>query len=223
MTGSQPELQVITIHAGMSLAYLIVGQMGVVLVDSGSPGNAHLILREMHKLGRENLRLIFITHANFDHYGSAAALRQMTGAPLAAHRADAVYLQRGLTPIGSTRGRGRLISPFLGLVDQFVPTEAAPPDVLLEDGSELHDFGLDARVVHTPGHTPGSCCLLVEGRLAFVGDLVTGGRRPHAQRYFAVDWSQLPASLKRVQALHPEWVYPGHGRRPLSGAEFQAI
>jgi len=77
--------------------------------------------------------------------------------------------------------------------------------------------------LHTPGHTLGSTCLVVEGRLAFSGDLVTTTGGPHVQRAFAEDWDEIPVSLRRLQEVQPEWVYPVHGRRLLSGAALQTV
>jgi len=210
-------LQVHKISMGMALAYLIESEAGLVLVDAGLPRYEQRVLRRMRVLGRDDLRLIFITHAHIDHYGSAAALRQLTGAPVAIHHADGEAMARGETRIGSVRGRGKLVrallSPFV-FGRRLEPTQA---DLFLNDGDDLHDYGLGATVLHTPGHTPGSSCLIVEGRLAFAGDLLSTTGRPHVQRFFADDWSLIPNSFARLQAQRPEWIYAGHGRHPLSG------
>jgi len=95
--------------------------------------------------------------------------------------------------------------------------------MLLEDGQGLDEFGLDALVLHTPGHTLGSTCLMVEDRLAFSGDLVTTTGGPHVQRAFAEDWTLIGPSVRRLQEVGPEWTYPGHGRQLLSGADLQRL
>jgi hydroxyacylglutathione hydrolase len=215
-----------TIRTLWSNAYLIENPHGVYLVDTGAPGSEPTILRALRALGRSDLRLIFLTHAHFDHDGSAATLRRITGAPVAIHRADAPYLARGETPIGSVShnltGRlGHMLLPLLPAVGQA--PESLQADVLLEDGDRLDAYGLDAVVVHTPGHTPGSSTLLVERRLAFAGDLLSSRSRPQPQRFYATDWSQLPESLRRLQTLHPEWVYPGHGSHTIRGDELLTI
>ncbi len=205
---------------GMARAYLIESDAGLILVDAGSPGHERSVLRRMQALRRDDLRLIFITHAHLDHYGSAAALRRLTGAPIAIHRADAGAMARGETPLGSVRGRGRLLKALLPLLEPALRLEPTRPDFLLDDGDHLRTCGLDtldATVLHTPGHTPGSSCLIVEGQVAFVGDLLSTTGRPSAQRFFADNWALIPESLARLQALRPERVYTGHGRRPLSG------
>ena len=216
-------LQVHDISMGMVQAYLIQSEAGLVLVDAGMPRYERRVMRRMQALGRDDLRLIFITHAHLDHYGSAAALRRLTGAPIAVHRADAEAMARGETILGSVRGRGRLVRALLPLFGPYLRLEPTVADLLLDDGDKLQDYGLDAVVLHTPGHTSGSSCLLVEGQLAFVGDLLSTTGGPHVQRFFADDWSLIPKSLARLQALKPAWIYVGHGRRPMTGEMLQRL
>jgi len=216
----------VTVHiiqAGMGCAHLIEGDAGLVLVDAGSPGNEKKILRQLRAVGRDDLRLILITHAHFDHDGSAAALRRLTGAPIAIHRDDAGALARGETRLGAARGRGIAGQVALRFLGNCLRPEPASADILLEEGDHLGRYGLDAVVLHTPGHTPGSCCLLVERQIVFVGDLLSNNGRPSIQRYYAQDWSLIGDSVDRVQAARPEWVYTGHGRRPMSGETLQRL
>lgn len=216
-------LKIHTLTLRLSLAYLIEGQAGMILVDAGLRGESRLVLRKMKELERDDLRLIFITHAHLDHYGSAAELRRITRAPIAVHHQDEEAMALGETRLGSARSMGRALEPLLALVHPLLRPEPAKADLIVEDGFHLRGYGLDAKVLHTPGHTDGSCCLVVEDRLAFSGDLITyrGGAR--LQRYFAQDWSALPASLGRLQAQQPEWVYPGHGREPIMAEDLQSL
>lgn len=212
-----------TLSMGMSLAYLVEGTAGMILVDAGLPGDEAKVLRKMKSLGRDDLRLIFITHAHIDHYGSAAALRTLTGARIAIHRSDAEAMAGGETRLGTARGWGRLVGIFLPLLELIARPAPTTADLLLEDGDSLRDFGLDAEVLHTPGHTLGSSCLLVEDGTTFVGDLVTTTRRPHIQQAFAEEWSLIPESVRRLQSRRPRLLYPGHGRRPASGDDLQEL
>jgi glyoxylase-like metal-dependent hydrolase (beta-lactamase superfamily II) len=219
------------VHAvplGLSAAYLLETDAGLVLIDAGLPHQERIILRHGRALrsadaSPPNLRLIFITHAHFDHYGSAAALRRLTGAPVAIHRADAEAMARGETRLGLARGSGKLTQVLLPLVEWCLRPEPVKADLLLEDGDRLDDFGLEARVIHTPGHTLGSSCLIVEERLGFVGDLITNDGRPSLQRLFAEDWSLLRQSYARLRGIELEMAYPGHGRRPVTGKALQQL
>ena len=64
------------------------------------------MLEKMHELGRSDLKLIWITHAHYDHYGSAAALRELTGARIGIHPADAGDLAAGKSRLGTPRKYG---------------------------------------------------------------------------------------------------------------------
>lgn len=216
-------MQIHPIPCGLGIAFLIETPHGLYLVDCGSPGHEQLVLAKMRELGRADLKLIWITHAHYDHYGSAAALRRATGAPIGIHAADAGYLAGGRSPIGAARGRGLVYVVAQPAAMLLRPLPPAPPDFTLEDGETLERVGLNAAVLHTPGHTPGHSCLLLEGGAAFAADLVSGGEQPALQRLLATDWSALPASLARLQAAHPVWFYTGHSRRRKPGALLQQV
>jgi hydroxyacylglutathione hydrolase len=212
-----------TLSMGMSLAYLIESTDGMVLVDAGLRSEEAKVLRLMESLGRDDLRLIFITHAHIDHYGSAAALRALSGAKIAVHRSDAEAMAGGETRLGKARGWGHLVGAFLPLLELIARPPATAADLLLEDGDDLSDFGLDGSVLHTPGHTLGSSCLLLEDGTAFSGDLVTTTGSLHVQRAFAQDWSLVPESVRRLQSARPSRIFTGHGGRPASGSDLQKL
>lgn len=206
----------------MSSTYLIENQNGLYLVDAGSPGDERRILRAIEQK-RKPLRLIFITHAHFDHYGAAAALRESTGASIIIHHADAQAMAEGKTPIRLARGRGKLTHALMPLFDRWMPSIPTRADQPMQDGSRLDEYGLDAAMLHTPGHTTGSSCLIVEEKLAFAGDLVIANRRPHIQQYYADNWSQIDSSVKRLQEMNPELVYSGHGITPITREQMQQL
>ena len=216
-------IQVHSIEAGLSWCHLIEFESGSVLVDAGSPGKADLITRKIESLAGKPLRLILITHAHMDHYGAAAEIRRRTGAPIAIHRADAESMARGETRVGHVRLWGHLVKWILPIVERVLKPEATAADEPLEDGDALDRFGLNARVVHTPGHTPGSICLILADGQAFVGDLASAMGWPHAQVLYAQDWDGLRASIQHMQSLEPTRVYTGHGGRPIEGPAFLAI
>jgi glyoxylase-like metal-dependent hydrolase (beta-lactamase superfamily II) len=209
-------LEVHSLSLGMVQAYLLSFNEGLILVDAGMPGYSNRVLRKMSSIGQRGLRLIFITHAHIDHYGSAAELRRVTNAPIAIHHADEDAMSRGESPLGEPRGRGRLVSSFMPLAERLIRLEPTKPDIVFSDGDSISDFGLNAQVLHTPGHTMGSSSLIVEGKYAFVGDLLSTGGKPHAQRLFAKDWTAIEESINRVKSARPEWIYAGHGKKPIS-------
>lgn len=208
---------------GLARGYLVEHEAGLALVDAGSPGMERVVLQTMRNISRQDLRIIVITHAHLDHYGSAAALRRATGAPVAVHHADAPAMQQGVSPLGSARGRGKLVKVFFPLINLFFRPEPVQPDITLEDGDDLTAYGIPLKVLHTPGHTPGSCCFIVADRWAFAGDLLSTTGQAHVQRFFAQDWSLIAPSLNRLKALRPQKTYPGHGAEPVDAEVLQLL
>lgn len=213
-----------TLTLGPSNLFLIESDEGVVLVDAGIPALDRIVLAYLNYIGRDDLKLIFITHAHPDHYGSAAALRETTGAEIAVHEADAAEMAAGEFQLGTVRDwewASELTVPAVErALSQLEPT---PPDILLADGDRLDEFGIDAYVVHTPGHTPGSSVLMLEDAYAFVGDLASNVGDPHAQSSYADSWPEVAASLRHVQALAPTLVFAGHGADPMTDDEFSQL
>jgi glyoxylase-like metal-dependent hydrolase (beta-lactamase superfamily II) len=209
--------------AGMCRVYLIETGSSLFLVDAGSPGEEIRILRHIKKYGDKKLRLIFITHGHFDHYGSAAALRRMTGALIAIHKDDAMAMAEGRTELDSVGSLGVIGRPMLPLVEMVLKPEKTKADLLLIDGDRLDSLGLPAVVVHTPGHTKGSSTLLVLDSLAFVGDLIAARPWAELQCYYANSWSEINRSLQKLKKLSPARVFAGHGSHVLTRKEIQGL
>ncbi len=158
------------LQLGPSMAYLIESESGLVLVDAGVPELDKIILAYMKHIGRDDLKLIYITHAHLDHYGSAEALREATGAQITVQAADAGVMAAGETRLGTVRDWETVSDFALPTIEEWLAVlEPTPPDFVVEDGDRLDEFGIDAYVVHTPGHTPGSSVLMLDDRYAFVG------------------------------------------------------
>jgi glyoxylase-like metal-dependent hydrolase (beta-lactamase superfamily II) len=207
---------------GLSNAYLIKGRK-TILVDTGSPREGIKILRALAKLGIEpkDFSLILHTHAHFDHAGSTRELKRWIDVPTAVHEADAAMLARGqmnkLTPTGF---EARLLMPFVN--QPFLPTKA---DILIKEEISLKSFGVDGKIIFTPGHTAGSLSVLLNTGEAIVGDLMMGGmlggalfgNKPH-YHYYADDIEAVRASIKKLMDFKPKKFYVGHGG-PLDTAD----
>ncbi len=84
-------------------------------------------------------------------------------------------------------------------------------DVLLGDGDRLSEWGLDAAVLHTPGHTTGSISVLTAEGDLFCGDLL-GNRGDQPSLWLTDDPVAAQASLERLKSLPIKMIYPGHGQ-----------
>jgi hydroxyacylglutathione hydrolase len=195
--------------------YLVTAGDGFVLIDTGTPEKRAHLDRELENAGcpPEKLRLIVLTHGDYDHAGNAAYLREKHGAKIAIHREDSGRVECAdwswnLKPKPDRFALlFRVVSFFIrpGKFDVF------EPDVLVEDGQSLTDYGLDATVLHLPGHTRGSIGILTSGNDLFCGDLMNSMGRP-GLHFFIDDMAAARASLERLRTLGVGTVYPGHGK-----------
>jgi glyoxylase-like metal-dependent hydrolase (beta-lactamase superfamily II) len=212
-----------TIELGGVSCYLVAGRDGFVLVDTGIFAKRSAVEKALAGAGCEpgSLRLIILTHGHVDHTDNCAYLRDRLGAPVAMHRGDAAMVARDDAPWDRTARpekvpiSGRIITLVGGLVLLFSGRrgkfDGFMPDICLEDGQDLSAYGLDAKVLHLPGHSQGSIGILTAGGDLFCGDLLMNMFKP-ARHFLILDRASFEASLARVLAMDVHTVYPGHGK-----------
>lgn len=212
-------MEIIKIKLSLSNAYLVKDKKSI-LVDTGSHNESGRILAALEKAGvnQKDISLILHTHGHVDHAGSTAELKRRLGVPTAVHHADAFMLRTGTNGIVKPRNlEASLIKFFV-----IKPFEPSAPDMILEHEMDLGDFGVDGRVIFTPGHTRGSLSVILGNREAIVGDIMMGGvmggnlfgSRPN-YHYFIDDLDALHSSIQKVLDCNPSKLYVGHGG-PLS-------
>jgi len=169
------------------------GKDKAVLVDAGL--NTELILDFIRKKGL-NLEAVLLTHGHPDHLVGAAEIAEATGADVYLNSIEAKVVE--MMP--------EMILAMLGIDELKTPEEFKP----LEDGQVLELAGLKIKVLHTPGHSPGSVSFLVDDAL-FDGDLVFRGSIGRTD-FPGGDFGTLIRSVKeKVFVLPTETkVYPGH-------------
>jgi glyoxylase-like metal-dependent hydrolase (beta-lactamase superfamily II) len=186
------------------------------LIDCGYAGSGARIDRAMHRHGRalDELARVVITHGHPDHAGSARELAGR-GVPVLVHPADAANL-------GLTWG-DLLRRPAPGTVFAAMTPEPGSIEPL-EDGQVLPMLG-GLRVVHTPGHTPGSVCLYgPRDRVLFVGDTLQRrfGRVSFASRLYSDDHAMAKRSVKRLAELDVDTIVFSHFA-PLEGGAAEVL
>ncbi|RCX17963.1 glyoxylase-like metal-dependent hydrolase (beta-lactamase superfamily II) [Anaerobacterium chartisolvens] len=161
------------------------------------------IMAAVEELGLR-IKYIILTHVHIDHICHMDELREKTGANVAAHADDAVYLS-------NPRLNG---SALFGLAKAF-----GNADITVKDGDVLKVGGMDVHIIHTPGHSAGGICIKAENRL-FSGDTLfrmSIGRTDLGNG----DYDELINSIKtKLMVLDDEVeVYPGHGTATTIGYE----
>jgi len=208
-----------TIKTSIANCYLLKTKAGFVLIDAGVSFQRGTLKKSLNKAGCNpgDLKLVLMTHADFDHSGNGAWLRKKYGAPLAIHREEAAAVETGRMLFNRKSRQGITFRMMLA-VSRPVFFRRFKPDVLLADGDDLSQYGLDGRVVHVPGHSRGSIGVLTGEGDFFCGDLLTNSGRPQ-KNDFIDDVGEMDASIEKLKSLNIKTVYPGHGK-PFKMTEF---
>lgn len=193
-------------------SYLAETETGFVLIDTGGSNRRAELLRTLQDAGCQpgDLDLIVLTHGDFDHTGNGAFLRARFGARIAMHHDDRGMVERG--DMFSNRQSGNaLFRRIVPLLFRFAKSDRFKPDLYLEEGDDLSEYGFDARVLHLPGHSRGSMGILTAGGDLFCGDLLDNTTRP-ALNSIVDDLAAAKASVEKLKGLEVHNVYPGHGK-----------
>ncbi|HXL04208.1 MAG: MBL fold metallo-hydrolase [Firmicutes bacterium] len=168
-----------------------------IVIDPGDDAD-----RILEKLKAEGLicKIIANTHGHVDHIAANKALAEATGAIIAIGAEDAPALEDptlNLSPAFSSFAKGKT-SP--------------PADLLLAEGDTLYAGGVCLRVLHTPGHTPGSISLLGEG-VVFSGDVIFAQGGIGRTDLPGGSYDELMESIEEKLLVLPDetLIYPGHG------------
>lgn len=197
------EVKTITVGTSGTNCYIVYDQHGgeASVIDPGA--EADKILRF---LAEKELRVknIFLTHGHFDHILAVQQVQEKTGARIVIHAEDAHCLQSSHAALYSSIMR----EPF----------RVSKADICLHGGEKTIVGTVEAEFVHTPGHTPGSVCIVMDN-VIFTGDTIFEGD---------VGRTDLPggsaSSLKRslvwLYRLPYDYIlYPGHGAPTTLGME----
>lgn len=211
--------------------YLLKGENGFILVDTGG----HLIMDktftnrldlllsglEAAQCTEHNINLIILTHGDNDHVCNAMHLREKYRTKIAVHKDDLLLVEKPtlyetMKSFNYSSFAFRLVFKLLRktienvmkkTIDEY---ENFSPDILLTDGFELSAYGIDAKVIHLPGHTDGSIAVLTKSGDLIAGDTFINIKKP-ALAPNAVNYKQLSFSVEKLKKYPIKTVYPGHG------------
>jgi len=217
--------KVTTINLGGVNCYLLQSEQGFVLIDTGFQTQRTLLERKLEEAGCKpgRLRLILMTHGDTDHVGNSAYLHQKYGAPTAIHAIDAPMVEQGNMGVNRKPKPDRmsllfkLLTLFTKRLAEKHPLEKFKPDLLVDESFELGTYGLEAKVLHIPGHSKGSIGVLTEEGDLFCGDMfynMPGFR-------FVDDIQDRQGSVEKLKGMGIRRIYPGHGKPFLPTAQMK--
>ena len=192
--------------------YLVRTGDGFVLIDTGRTNKRGAIEKELESAGCQpgNLRLIVLTHGDFDHCGNAAYLREKFGAHIAMHRDDSGMVERG-DMLWNRNKQNILFRVIFKLFIRLSKSDRFKPDLFIDEGYDFSGYGFDARVLDIPGHSKGSISILTASGDLFCGDLLANVDKPDI--WSIIDDSVAAHdSVEKLRSLQINTVYPGHGQ-----------
>lgn len=224
---------------GASLVNWFVVAQGdrLTVVDCGNPNQYQQLPDVLAAMGRSmgDVEAIVLTHAHGDHLGSAARIESESGGTVYVHGDDEALAtgnahrtaeRHFVRDLGNSFAWKSLPFFLRGGATKAPPVAEASTFV---DGAVL-DIPGSPRVIHTPGHTGGSACLVLDDRgVILTGDalvtlsIVSGETGPMIMPgSFNADSSTSLSSLDRLRAIDADLILPGHGE-PWSGAISEAV
>ncbi len=203
MAGDYLQVETLVVGPLAVCCYLVYDPESLegVVIDPG--GEAEKILARVRELGLR-VKWILGTHGHADHVAAAGEIRQALGAPYVLHRADEEFFVHG---------------PGAGVFLSWGFPPNPPADETFQEGRTFSLGPFHLRVLHTPGHSPGSVCFYDDRRFLFTGDTLFVGAVGRGDLPGG-DYFQMLRSIREKLLVLPEdtVVFPGHdyGDRPTS-------
>ena len=213
--------EVIQYTIGMSNGFFIRQGETVVAVDGGGEmnGDAYLKVCEENGIDPKKIELIILTHGHVDHFVNLGVVKELTGAKLLCHKKAERDVREGLEPRVSGRnqiGKEVLkIQAQMGNPISFIPK--VEPDILIEGDYDLRPWGVDGKLIETPGHSSDSISVVLGTGDVIVGDLIAAPPGGPVTLAFLSDIADSPdcnkvlyESVGKVMEK-ARMVYSGHG------------
>lgn len=207
--------KIVISQVGIANIILLVNGSESVLIDTGKKGHLQDFrnLLSKNNLNFGDIKLIILTHTHYDHTGNLTELVNLSGAKVLVHKNEFISLKTGFIKIP----KGISFKTwFISLAARIISPKHASPkpftaDLINENEFSLNEFGIDGKVISTPGHTSGSQSVLLNNTL-ISGDtfinLPNGTIFPH----FVENPKVLLQTWQHLFDMGIEKIYPGHGK-----------
>jgi hydroxyacylglutathione hydrolase len=205
--------KIIQVLSGRSNVFLVTNGQSNILVDTSPQFMWKTLQKRLERLKIHKINLLILTHSHFDHAANAAIIREKYKAQVIIHQTEAQYLVSGdnILPTGTNPITRILVRTFAKQFRSFALYQPCNFDYTVDDIYDLSNYGFNACLMHTPGHTQGSICLIIDNEVALVGDTMFGIFWWTVFPPFASDQSQMLNSWGRLLQTKCKIFIPSHG------------
>ncbi|MHA1954796.1 MAG: MBL fold metallo-hydrolase [Candidatus Heimdallarchaeaceae archaeon] len=195
--------------------YLLKTSDGYIQFEAGMKQNLkkYLKMLDKHKIDPEEIKLIVVGHAHFDHVSALKKMKELTKAQILVHENDAEYLRKGTSSeVKTLHLSSKLLMSFVP--KSWIVYDPVEPDIVIKDEYSLQEFGIDAKIIHTPGHTAGTVSLITKKGNAFIGCCAHGVplRLIPGLPKIAQDIDQVISSWEKIIKEGAKTLHISHGK-----------
>ena len=169
-------IKITRILGGRSNVFLVSNGKINLLTDTSPAFMRHRLMKRLDQFNVKSIDFLILTHTHFDHAANACQLKEKFGLKVIVHKTEAGFLNSGDSPIpaGTNTFTRWLVRNAGEWFRKMVRYKSCNPDQLIHQNFSLLPFGINAEIIHTPGHSDGSICLVVDNEIALVGDTLIG-------------------------------------------------
>jgi glyoxylase-like metal-dependent hydrolase (beta-lactamase superfamily II) len=205
--------KIIQLLSGRSNVFLLTNGGKNILIDTSPKYMWNKLQKRLAALNVNHLDYLILTHTHMDHAENSHRIKGKYNALVIVHKNEASYLTSGnnIIPQGTnffTRILMNFLAKYLAPRIRYKPCKY---DYLVDTKFDLNDFGFNAYIMHTPGHTSGSMSVIIDDEVAIVGDTMFGVFKGSVFPPFANDIKQMINSWGKLLETNCSVFIPSHG------------
>lgn len=205
--------KIIQILSGRSNVFLLSNNDKKIIIDTSPKSKWKKLNNRLRSINIDRIDYLILTHSHYDHADNAHRIKETYKAKVIIHKNEAPYLTSGIMmiPKGSNFLTRFLVNNFAKKIAPKLGGESCQFDIAVDEKFDLGDFGFNAFIMYTPGHSDGSVCIIVDDEIAIVGDTMVGVSRWSVFPPFVENFEQLMQSWGKLLETNCSLFLPSHG------------